>query len=427
MNIQTKQLKPSEAELNIEVSQEECRPFLEKAANRLSQTSKIEGFRPGKAPYDIIKQRLGEMAIYQEALDAIISFFYFQAVKRENLDTVSQPKIDLEKLAPGNPIIFKATAALMPQIKLGHYQSIRVKKGEVKIEAREIEKVIEDIRKMQAKESLQDKTAENGDRAEIDFNVNLNNVPIENGQGKKYPLVIGDGAMVPGFEEQLIGLKKDEEKSFQLKFPDEYQNKMVAGKLCDFKVRMLAVFKRELPEISDEWAKTVGAENLEDLKSKIKKNLEDEKMFHEEQRQELEMLNKIVAQTELSEIPDVLIDSEAHRMVHEFEDSIEQQGIKFEEYLNNIKKEEKDLEADFKAKALERVKTSLVIKEIADKENIIASEEELKKETEKILTQVRGNKEAEENIWSEGYQRYLKTVVRNRKTVEMLKSLIICE
>lgn len=435
MNIQKTQPKPSEIELTIEVNQEEYQPFLEKAAARLSQTSKIEGFRPGKAPYDIVKQRFGEMAIYQEALDGIISYFYFQALKQENLDTVSQPKIELEKLAPGNPITFKAAVALMPTLKLPFgsaqdkkdYKTIRLKKNVIEVKDQEIDKVIGDIRRMQATESLQDKSAEQGDRVEIDFEVSLNKVIIEGGQGKKYPLVIGDGTMIPGFEEQLIGLKAGEEKIFQLQFPESYQQQFVAGKLADFKTKMLAVFKRELPEVTDDWAKTVGAENVEDLRAKIRKNLEDEKQFHEEQRVETEMLNKIVEQTEFSEIPEVLVHNEAHRMVHEFEESIEQQGIKFEEYLKNIKKEEKDLEADFKPKALERVKTSLVVKEIADKENISATEDELKMETEKILAQVKGNREAEDNIKSDGYQQYVKTVVRNRKVIALLKSLIICE
>ena len=220
-------------------------------------------------------------------------------------------------------------------------------------------------------------------------------------------------------------MKKDEEKTFQLKFHTEYQNKMTAGKLCDFKVQVLSVFNRELPELTDEWSKGIGAENVTDLKSKIKENLENEKKFHEDQRVEIEMLNKVVEQTEFSEIPDVLIHSETHRMLHEFEDSISHQGLKFDDYLKNIKKERKDLEDEFKPKAIERVKTSLIIKEIADAEKIEASDKEIQEETEKILTQVKDNQEAQNNIKSEGYQQYLKTVVRNRKVVELLKSQCI--
>ena len=435
MQIQKFQSKSSEIELTIEVSPEEYQSYLEKAASRLSQTNKIDGFRPGKAPYGIVKQKFGEMKIYEEALDDIITHFYWQAVSQEKLNTIGQPKIDLEKFAHGNPIIFKATIALMPTLKLPFgsaqgkkdYKTIRLKKNKIEVKDQEINKVLEDIRKMQAKESLQDKSAEKGDRVEIDFIVSLDKVIIDGGQGKKYPLVIGDGFMIPGFEEQLIGLKKNEEKSFQLKFPESYQQSVVAGKLCDFKVKMLAVYQRELPEINDEWAKKVGADNIEDLRSKIRKSIEDEKMFHEEQRLELEMLNKIVEQTEFSEIPDVLIDNEAQRMVYEFEDSIEQQGLKFDEHLKNIKKEKKDLEVDFKPKAIERVKTSLVIKEIADKEKITVSDEELREETEKIIEQVKNNSEVQNNTKSEGYQQYLRTVVRNRKVIEMLKSLVVCE
>ncbi|MDP2586230.1 MAG: trigger factor [Candidatus Komeilibacteria bacterium] len=421
MQVNKKELKPSELELTIQISPAEYQPYLEKAANRLSQSSKIEGFRPGKAPYDLVKQRFGEMAIYQEALDNIVSHFFYLAVTQEKLNTVAQPKIDLEKLAPGNPIIFKAVVALMPSVKLKDYKSVKVARKEVKVAETEVAKVLEDLKKMQAKEVLAERPAQQGDRVEVDFEVSLDKVVIEGGSGKKYPLIIGDKTMIPGFEEELVGLTKDQEKTFQLKFPEEYQNKMVAGKNCDFKVKLLSVYDRQLPPATDDWAKTLGAKDLNGLTADIKKNLADEQKFHEEQRVETELLNKIVEQAEFSEIPEVLVESEAHRMVHEFSDSITQQGLDFNNYLANIKKAEKDLVEDFKPKAMDRVKTSLVIKEIADAEKIEASPAEIKAETEKILTQVAGNQEAADNITSEGYQHYLQTILRNKQVIEMLK------
>jgi len=274
---------------------------------------------------------------------------------------------------------------------------------------------------MAVKETLVDRPARKGDRAEVDFDAFLDQVPIEGGQGRKYPLVLGEGMMIPGFEEQVEGMNKDEVKEFQLKFPEKYQNKMVAGKKCDFKVKLLSVFNRELPEMTDNWAKELGASSLEDLKNKIKENLEAEKKFQEEQRLEMELLEKVVKQVEISEIPENLIQSEAHRMIHEFEDSIIGQGLNFDDYLKNIKKERHDLEKEFRPKAEDRVKTSIVIKEIADSEKVGAGDKEIEEETEKILRQVKGNRGAEDNIRSEGYKGYLKTIIRNRKVIEMLK------
>jgi len=427
MQLIKNQPKTSEVELTIEVSATEYQPFLEKAANRLSQESKIEGFRPGKAPYELIKTRFGEMAIFQAALDDIISHFYFQAVKQENLNTVAAPKIEVEKLAPGNTLVFKALVGLMPTIKLGDYKTIKVTKEEIKVDDKEVEKMINDLRKMRAQEVVVERAVKQGDFTEVDFTVSLDGVVIDGGTSKKYPLVIGEGTMIPGFEDQLVGMNKDEEKNFQLKFPDQYQNKMLSGKMCDFKVKVLSVYERTLPEVNDDWVKTLGASNVTDLKTKIKDNLSQEQSFQIEQKAEMEMLNKIVEQTEFSEIPEVLVENEAHRMVHEFEDSIESQGLSFTDYLASIKKEEKDLTAEFKPKALERVKASLVIKEIADNEKVEAIPEELQKETEQILTQVKDNPEAEANIKSEGYQHYLQTVVRNRKVIKILKSIILGE
>ena len=421
MQVTKKELKKSEVELIIEVSTEETRPFLEKAAARVSQGLKIEGFRPGKAPYHIVKQKAGEMAIYQEGLDNIVSHFFIEAIKQEELNSVGSPRIEMEKVAPGNPIVFKAIVSLMPEVKLGDYKKVKVEKKEVKVEEGEVDRAIDDLRKMAVKETLVDRPARKGDRAEVDFDAFLDQVPIEGGQGRKYPLVLGEGMMIPGFEEQVEGMNKDEVKEFQLKFPEKYQNKMVAGKKCDFKVKLLSVFNRELPEMTDNWAKELGASSLEDLKNKIKENLEAEKKFQEEQRLEMELLEKVVKQVEISEIPENLIQSEAHRMIHEFEDSIIGQGLNFDDYLKNIKKERHDLEKEFRPKAEDRVKTSIVIKEIADSEKVGAGDKEIEEETEKILRQVKGNRGAEDNIRSEGYKGYLKTIIRNRKVIEMLK------
>ncbi|HAH04454.1 TPA: hypothetical protein DCL28_02750, partial [Candidatus Komeilibacteria bacterium] len=184
MQIQKIQPKLSEIELTIEVQPAEYQSYLEKAAVRISGNIKIAGFRPGKAPYAIVKQKVGEMDIYQEALENIISHFYGQAVEQEQLNTVGQPKIDVEKLAPGNPISFKATAALMPRVTLADWRSVKVKQAEVKVEPAEINRVIDDIRKLQAKETLADRPAKKGDRVEIDFTVSLDKVVIEGGQEK---------------------------------------------------------------------------------------------------------------------------------------------------------------------------------------------------------------------------------------------------
>ena len=421
MQITKKELKESEVELTIEVATEEARPFLEKAAQRVSQNMKIKGFRPGKAPYHIIKQKAGEMAIYQEGLDNIVSHFYIEAVRKEDLNSVGQPKIEMEKVAPGNPIVFKATIGLMPEVKLGDYKKVKVAREEVKVEDKDVDKAINDLRKMQVKEVLVEREARKGDRVEVDFEVSLDKVVIEGGQGNKYPIVLGEGMMIPGFEEQVEGMKAGEEKEFKLKFPAEYQNKMVAGKESDFKVKLLSVYKQELPEMTDDWAKGLGADSADDLKSKIKKNLKDEKKFNQEQKLEMELLTKVVEQAEFTAIPASLIHSETHRMIHEFEDSISKQGLTFDDYLKSIKKDRKELEKEFMPKAEERVKTSIVIKEIGDTEKIEVTDEEIKEEIEKILMQARGNKEAEDNIKSEGYQSYLKTIIRNRKIIDLLK------
>jgi len=421
MQVSKKDLSKAEQELIIEVNSDELKPFLLKAARRLSQNMKIEGFRPGMAPYEIVKQRAGEMAIYSEAVEDVVSHFYFLAVTKENLNTVGQPKIEIEKMAPGNPVSFKAVVSIMPEDKLGDYKKTEVKKTEVKVEDKDVDKTLDDLRRMQVKEVLVDRPAKMGDRVEVDFEVSLDKVVIEGGRGQKYPMVLGQGQMIPGFEEQIVEMKNNEEKTFQLKFPEKYQNKMVAGKQCDFKIKLLAVYQQDLPQLTDDWAKGLGAESVTDLKSKIRKNLTDEKQSYEDQRTETELLKKIVANCEFSEIPQNLTESETHRMFHEFADSITAQGIVMADYLKSLNKTAEEIQTSFRPKAEERVKTSIVIKEIGDIEKIEVTDEELNKETESILLQVKGNPEAEANIKTAGYRQYLKTIVRNKKVLDLLK------
>ena len=422
MKHEIKKLEKNQVEITVEVASEELQPYLEKAAKKLSEHHKIEGFRPGKAPYEIIKQRLGEMTIYKEALEIIVQKSYFDILEKENLEVISQPKIDVEKLAPGNPIIYKATAALLPKVEMPDYKIIKVKRKEIQVEEKQIDEVLGNLRKMQAKETLVERESKKGDKVELDFTVSQAGVVIENGAHKKYPVILGENKMIPGFEDQILGMKKGEEKEFKLKFPKEYYMKSLADKESEFKVKLLAVYQIDLPELDDKFAQTLGQfKTLEEIKNQIKKNIGEEAKIKEEQRLEIEILEKLIEKSKFDDIPDLLVDSEAHKMIHELKDNLTQQGIKFDDYLSNLKKTPDQLKLDFTPQAVKRVKTALITRQIAEQEKIEVYDDEIEKEIELTSKMYPNNPEMQKNLESEGFKNYIRNVLTNKKVVALLK------
>ncbi|MBT7497856.1 trigger factor, partial [Candidatus Woesearchaeota archaeon] len=394
---------------------------------------KIKGFRPGKAPYAQVVQEVGEMQVMQTAANLAISKVVFEHLEKEDIETIDQPAIEVIKLAPNNPFIFKATLALMPKVEIADYATINVKAlPEIKIEKKEIDKTIEDLKKMRGKETIADKAAEKGDKVELDFDTFMDNVPIEHGSAKKHMLTVGENRMIPGFEENIEGMKKDEEKEFNLPFPKEYHEKSLAGKMATFKIKVLAVYKIELPTIDDAFAKELGLKDLKTLNSHVESNIRKEKQVKEDQKQELEMINALIEKSKFDELPEVLINQEVHKMVHELEDNVTRQGMDFKNYLEHIKKTEADLKLDFAPDAVKRVKTAVLIRDIAQKEKLEVSEAEVNEEVERTLASYKMNPayaaqidELEKNIKSDNAKQYFKNLIINRKTIKFLKDTII--
>jgi trigger factor len=420
MNITTKKLPKNQVELTVEISVEELGKFLEKAAQRISLTKNIAGFRSGKASYEVIKQRFGETAIYQEALDPVIQETLMSAVLQEKLEIVGQPQVDIEKLAAGNPIIYKATVSLLPKVKIENYKNIKTRPKKIDVGEEDIEKTLSQLQKMRAKESVCDKAIEVGDKAVVDFFIYLDKVPIESGQHRDYPIYLGEKFFVPGFEENLFGMKKGEEKEFELKFPKNYFQKNIAGKLAEVKVKVKEVYKVEKPKIDDEFAKAINFENMGKLREQIKENISQEEKFKDEQRMEMEIFDQIIKESDFDELPQILIDGELDKMISELKHNISQQGMEFEDYLSNLKTTIDDLKKNFLPQAEKRLKISLVLREIAFREKIEPSEEEIKKELDKVLNQY-SDEEAKKNIQSEGYRNYLRYVLTNQKVIAKLK------
>jgi trigger factor len=416
-----KKTNKGSVELEIEVSVEDYQPFLDKAALRLANKVKIAGFRPGKAPLAEIKKQVGEMSLYQEALDEIVNHFYYQVLKQEKLEAATWPKVEIVKLAPGNPIVFKATVDLMPTVTFKDYREVKLKPVEVKkVADKEVNTLLDQLRSYGVKENPVERKAEMGDLVSIDFQVSLDGVGIEGGQGQKYPLVLGSNSMIPGFEEKLVGAEKDQEVVFKLKFPEEYMNAMLKGKEADFKVKVLSVSERVLPETTDDWAKGMGAKDLNDLKENIKKDLEHQAIHEADHKNEEQVLEKLLEITDFDIIPESLTTEEGERMADELKADINARGIVWEDYLQRLKKTQVELLQDFLPAAMKRVKTSLAIKSLAELEKLDPTPEQIKDELDRLIKM---SPDKEKELQSPAYQRYIGLVLRNKLTIEFLRNL----
>jgi len=428
MKYEAKKLPKSQIEIIVEVPYEEVKEYLTAAAEKISRNAKIEGFRPGKAPYEIIKQKFGEMAILQEASEDIVIKTYHEAVVGEKLATIGQPKIEIDKMAPGNDFSYKATVAILPEIKIGDYSNLKLQRTPAAIADGEIEKIIEDIKKMRASQTLVDREAKSGDRLEINFDIFLDKVPVENGKQQKYPITIGEGRFIPGFEEKLIGMKAGEVKEFELRFPEDYYEKNLAGKMAEFRVTCTAVYEIALPAVDDEFSQQISGGKFassQEMRDNIRKNLEEEKKAKIEGELENQLLEKLVGLSEFGELPDILVENEAHRMVHELEEEITHQGLKFEDYLKSIKKTHDELEHDFIPRAELRVKTSILSREVFQEQKMSVSEEEINQEVEHIISHYPDNDDVKKQIDSPYYREYLGNKLGNQKVMEFLKSKIV--
>lgn len=409
--------------MEIEITAEEMKPYLEKATLLLAQEVKIDGFRPEKVPFEILKQKVGEMTICEKAAELAVEKTYPKFIKDEHAETIGGPEIAVVKLAPGNPFVYKATVSLLPAVKLGDYRKIKVARKKSEVEEEKIEAALRELQKMQTKEVLASRPAKKEDKIVLDMDMLQDKVPLEGGQAKNHSVYLSESYYIPGLTDQLIGLSAGECKEFSLSFPKEHYQKNLAGKNVDFKVKIASVFELQPPAFDDAFAKTLGQNSFDDLRNIIRQNLLAEMENKEDLRLEGEILRQIVAGSRFDDVPETLINAEAHKMVHELEDGLAEKGVSFDDYLKNLKKTEKELMLDFTPRAVERIKTALVVKEIALAEKITATDEEVDHEVEHLAEAYKNEPDLLDRVRSEESKQYLDNVIKNRKTIKLLKDL----
>lgn len=371
--------------LEVEVDADKVAKALDKAFKKVVKTVSLPGFRKGKVPRVIFESRFGVEALYNDALDILLPDAYAEAVQETNISPVDRPEIDIIQLEKGKPLVFKAKVTVKPEVKLGQYKGIEVPKKEFPVTAEDVEKELANLQKSHAEIIVvEDGEVENGDLVVIDFAGTIDGVPFDGGEAENYQLEIGSGTFIPGFEEQLIGMKKGEEKDIQVTFPENYHVAKLAGKEAVFHIKLHEIKRKQLPALDDEFAKDISEfDTLDELKADVENKLKDNAKHEEEHYVEDEVIKAAVRNAEI-DLPPVMVDNEVDHMLNDFKQRLQFQGIPFESYLQFTGSTEEKMRAEMKDSAEQRVRTSLVLEAIAATENISATEEEVDEEIKKI-------------------------------------------
>ncbi|KKR04273.1 MAG: Trigger factor [Candidatus Uhrbacteria bacterium GW2011_GWF2_39_13] len=426
-NVEKELLEKNVIKLTFTITQEEAQPYFEKAAERISQQTSIPGFRPGHADYTVVKQRVGEMKIMEEALESLVRKSFVETILAENIDTVGSPKVDVLKLAPGNDVVFTAEVTLMPKTKsLADVKKLSVKAQTTKVEEKEIDLALRDLQRMRTTEvrATAEKTTSLKDKVVIAMNMKLDNVPLEGGQSPNHSVYLNEEYYIPGFKEKLEGMKEGEEKSFTITFPKEHAQEFLAGKDVMFDITLKELYHLQPPELDDAFAAMMGTKDMTTLREIIGKNLLTEKEQESKSKEEKEMLELVANKSQFEDIPDLLINEEINKMILELQRGVEAQGLEFDTYIKNLGKTLAQMKLDFTPQALMRVKVAIVMREIAKQEKIEVDEKELDEELDRIADQYEEAK-TKEQVYSPQYRDYMEQILRNRKVIEYLRGIII--
>ena len=407
--------------LTIELETKEWQEILNQSAKKISETADIKGFRPGKAPLDAVINHIGEARVLSEASNIAVGKFYAMAAKEHKLIPVTPPKISVEKLDIEQPLVFKVEVTVMPEVEIGDYKKIKVKIQPVTVDKSKAEKTLKDIQKKAVKFKEIDREAKKGDWIEIDFEGKLDGVLFEGGASKNHPLIIGDGVFMPGFEEALIGLKANDEKTFKVTFPKDYHQKNLAGKEAEFKVKAHKIKEVELPPLDDELAKSLGKfQSLDELKTDIDKWLKEEAEKQEQTRQREAAMEELIKITKV-DIPDELIDQEVSAMLEDLTRQLAQQNISLEDYLKRNNATEDEMREQWKAMAEKRVIAGLALDAFKKQENVESTNEEVTKEIERLQQLYPNQKdEIKEKYSSDLERKRLKHLLSGQKALEHL-------
>ena len=408
--------------LVIEATAEEFEAGLNTAFNKNKNKISVPGFRKGKAPRKMVEKLYGTEIFYEDAANAIIPDAYAKAADESELEIVSQPKINVVQIEAGKPFIFEAVVAVKPEVELGQYKGVEVEKCDTEVTDADVE---EELKKVQDKNSrvvtVEDRAVKDGDMTTIDFEGFVDGVAFEGGKGENYPLTIGSGSFIPGFEEQLIGAEIDKEVEVKVTFPEDYHSEDLKGKEAVFKCTVHAIRAKELPEVDDEFASDVSekAETLDAYRAEVKAQIKERKENEGKAKKEDQAVEQAVANAEI-DLPEPMVDLQAKQMADDFARRIMQQGLSVEQYFQFTGLSEEKMMEELKPQAEKRIRTRLVLEAIVAAENIEVSDERLDEELAKMAESYKMEVEKLKEFMGENEKKQMKEDIAVQDAVTLI-------
>lgn len=420
MSVKWEKQEGNQGVLTVEVPAAEVTKGIDQAFKKVVKDVQAPGFRKGKMPRKMFEKMYGVESLYNEALDFILPEAYGKAVEEADIEPVDRPEIDIEQMEQGKDLIFTATVTVKPEVKLGDYKGLEVTRQETEVTDEEIEEQLKERQTAFAELVIkEDGAIEDGDTVKLDFKGFAEGEAFEGGEAKDFDLEIGSGSFIPGFEEQMVGMKVGEEKEIEVNFPEEYHAAELAGKPATFEVKVHEIKTKEIPELDDELAKEIDeeVESLEELRTKMKEQTVEEKKTASETALRDDLVEAAARNAEI-DIPEAMIDSELERMMGDFEQRLQQQGMNLDLYFQFSGQDEEALRSQMKDDALSRVRVSLTLEAIGKAENIEVAEEDIDAELQKMSDQF--GMDIEQIKTALGGTTVLENDLRFNKTVELL-------
>ena len=421
MSLQVEKLEHNMAKLTVEVAAEDVEKALQAAYLKQRKQINIPGFRKGKVPRQMIEKMYGPEVFYDEAANNMIPDAYAKAYDESELDIVSQPKIEVVQMEKGKPFIFTAEVATKPEVTLGDYKGLKVDKVSTRVTQKEVDEEIEKERERNARTmEVTDRAVQDKDEVTLDFEGFVDGVAFEGGKGEDYPLTIGSGSFIPGFEEQLIGAEIDKEVEVNVTFPKEYHSEELAGKDATFKCTVHTIKAKELPELDDEFASEVSeCETMDAYRAEVKKNIKERKERTGKEKKENQAVDQAIENAQM-DIPEAMIEFQVRQMADDFARRIQQQGLTVEQYFQFTGMTAEKMMEEMRPQAEKSIKTRLVLEAIVKAENIEVSDERVEEELTKMAEAYQMEVEKLKEFMGENEKKQIKEDLAVQKAITLL-------